>query len=127
VNRVVLDASAVMAAIGSEPGADVVMDKIAHAAVSTVNLAEVKSKLVERGFPPADAWEAAISFSREVFDFDTRQADLAGGLISQTRHLGLSLGDRSCLALAMILKAPVYTADRDWAKLDLGLEIRLVR
>jgi ribonuclease VapC len=127
VNRVVLDASAIIAAIGSEPGAEIVLEQISHAAVSTVNLAEVKSKLVDRGFPPGDAWEAAISFSREIFDFDTRQADLAGGMISQTRHLGLSLGDRSCLALAIILKAPVYTADRDWAKLDLGLEIRLVR
>lgn len=127
MNRVVLDASAIIAAIGSEPGAEIVLEQISHAAVSTVNLAEVKSKLVDRGFPPGDAWEAAISFSREIFDFDTRQADLAGGMISQTRHLGLSLGDRSCLALAMILKAPVYTADRDWAKLDLGLEIRLVR
>jgi ribonuclease VapC len=127
VNRVVLDASAILAAIGSEPGAGIVMEQVSHAAVSTVNLAEVKSKLVDCGFPPGDAWEAAISFSREIFDFDTRQADLAGGLISKTRHLGLSLGDRSCLALAMILKAPVYTADRDWAKLDLGLKIHLVR
>ena len=127
MNRVVLDASAIIAAIGSEPGSGVVMEQIAHAAVSTVNLAEVKAKLVDRGFPPTDAWQAAISFSREIFDFDTRQADLAGSLILQTRHLGLSLGDRSCLALAIILKAPVYTADRDWAKLDLGVEIRLIR
>jgi ribonuclease VapC len=88
-----------------------------------VNLAEVKSKLVDRGFPPADAWEAAVSFSREIFDFDSQQAKVAGGFISSTRHLGLSLGDRSCLALALILKAPVYTADRDWIKLDLGLDI----
>jgi PIN domain nuclease of toxin-antitoxin system len=127
VNRVVLDASAIIAAIGSEPGADIVLEQISNAAVSTVNLAEVKSKLVDSGFPPADAWEAAVSFSREIFDFDSRQADVAGGLISSTRHLGLSLGDRSCLALALILKAPVYTADRDWTKLDLGLDIRLVR
>jgi ribonuclease VapC len=124
---VVLDASAILAAIGSEPGASLVLEQISNAAVSTVNLAEVKGKLVDRGFPPGDAWEAAVSFSREVFDFDSRQADMAGGLISSTRHLGLSLGDRSCLALALILKAPVYTADRDWAKLDLGLDIHLVR
>lgn len=122
-----LDASAIIAAIGDEPGAGIVLEQISNAAVSTVNLAEVKSKLVERGFPPGDAWEAAVSFSREIFDFDSRQADVAGGLISSTRHLGLSLGDRSCLALALILKAPVYTADRHWANLDVGLSIHLLR
>ncbi len=127
MSRVVLDASAIIAAIGSEPGAEVVLKHIHSAAVSTVNLAEVKSKLVERGFPPRDAWEAANSFSREVFDFDREQANVAGGLTAATRQYGLSLGDRACLALAIVLKAPVYTADRAWATLDLGIAIKLVR
>ena len=67
MDREVLDASAILAAIGNEPGADLVFEHISHAAVSTVNLAEVQSKLIERGFPPNEAWESALSFVREVF------------------------------------------------------------
>ncbi len=127
MNRVVLDASAILAAIGNETGADVVLEHIEHAAVSTVNVAEVTGKLMERGFPSADALEAALSFSREVFDFDTRQANLVGELLLSTRPKGLSLGDRACLALGIILKAPVYTADKVWLELNLGVDVQVVR
>ena len=127
MSRVVLDASAILAAIGDEPGADLVFANMSDAAVSTVNLAEVQSKLIERGFPAADAWESALSFSREVFVFDSQHARTAGALISSTRPFGLSFGDRACLALAMILEAPLYTTDRIWASLDLGLDIHLLR
>ena len=40
--------------------------------------------------------------------------------------LGLSLGDRTCLALALSRKIPAYTADRMWAKLDIDIEIRII-
>ncbi len=127
MSKVVLDASAILAAIGDEPGADVVFANMSDSAVSTVNLAEVQSKLIERGFPAGDAWDAAMSFAREVVVFDSRHARAAGALISSTRALGLSFGDRACLALAMILEAPLYTTDRIWARLDLGLNIHLLR
>ena len=127
MDRSVLDASAILAAIGSEPGADLVLEQISQAAVSTVNLAEVQSKLIEKGFPPDEAWESALSFAREVFVFDAQQASTAGGLIPFTRPFGLSLGDRACLALAITLKAPVYTTDRVWANLNLDIDIRLLR
>ena len=68
-----------------------------------------------------------MSFCNEVFSFDPAQATVAGGLVASTRSVGLSLGDRACLALAMLLKAPVYTTDRLWKKLHLGVEIRLLR
>ena len=122
-----LDASAILAGLFGEAGAERVLLSIQNAVVSTVNLAEVKSKLVARGFPPGEAWDAANSFSREVFDFDREQANVAGGLISSTRVLGLSLGDRACLALAVVLQVPVYTADRAWAGLGLGLDVHLIR
>jgi ribonuclease VapC len=60
-------------------------------------------------------------------DFDKSQAKTAGALLPQTRSIGLSLGDRACLALGMTLKAPIYTADRAWKKLRLGVEIRVIR
>jgi PIN domain nuclease of toxin-antitoxin system len=123
----VLDASAILAAIGNEPGGEKVLRLVLDAVVSTVNLAEVKSKLVERGFPPAEAWDAANSFSRAAFDFDPEQASIVGDLLPSARPLGLSLGDRACLALGIVLKAPVYTADRDWSKLNLDLDIHVIR
>ncbi len=127
MNRVVLDASAILAAANSEIGAETVFELRDHSAVSTVNLAEVKSKLVQRGLSTSDAWAAALSFSNEIFPFDSEQASIAGGLIVSTRQYGLSLGDRACLALAMVLDAPVYTADKVWAELDLGIKIHLLR
>jgi len=127
VSRVVLDASAILAAIGNEPGGEQILRHLRDAVVSTVNLAEVKSKLVERGFPPAEAWDAANSFSRTAFDFGPEQASVVGDLVPSTRPLGLSLGDRACLALGIVLKAPVYTADRKWAKLKLDLDIHVIR
>jgi PIN domain nuclease of toxin-antitoxin system len=127
VSRVVLDASAILAAAHNEPGAGIVLAHVSEAAVSTINLAEAQGKLIQRGLSPSDAWEVALNFCSEVFSFDTAQASVAGGLVASTRSVGLSLGDRACLALAMLLKAPVYTTDRLWKKLHLGVEIRLLR
>jgi ribonuclease VapC len=127
MTRVVLDASAIIAAILQEPGAQTVLAQVANAAVSTVNMAEVKGKLIDRGLSPADAWSAALSYSSEVLPFDSEQASIAGGLISASRAYRLSLGDRACLALAILLDVPVYTADKAWAKLDIGVKVHLLR
>jgi ribonuclease VapC len=127
VSKVVFDASAIIAASNREAGAQTVFALKDQSAVSTVNLAEVKGKLVQRGLTPGDAWAVALSFSCEVFSFNSEQASIAGGLVEFTRPYGLSLGDRACLALALVLDAPVYTADKTWAKLDLGLRIHLIR
>jgi ribonuclease VapC len=127
VSRVVFDASAILAAANNEAGADIVIAGLADSAVSTVNLAEAHGKLIQRGLAPGDAWEAALSFGSEVFPFDSDQARAAGEMVGVTRFLGLSLGDRSCLALAMLLKAPVYTTDRLWKKLHIGVDIHLLR
>jgi ribonuclease VapC len=127
VNKVVLDSSAILAAIGREPGADKVMSLRPVAAASTVNLAEVQGKLIERGFPPQQAWEAGRSFVEEIFSFDSVQAKVAGALITIARPLGLSLGDRACLALALVLGVPAYTSDREWEKLSLPIPVHLIR
>jgi len=128
VSRVVLDASALLALLNGEPGAEKLTSEVLEeAACSTVNLAEVQSKLVGQGMKPGDAWEAALSPIRETVAFTEKQARIAGGLVAQTRPFGLSLGDRACLALGIALKAPVYTADRLWRNLKLGIRIHIVR
>jgi ribonuclease VapC len=109
MNRVVLDASVLLAILNQEAGAEgLTPELLSGAAISTVNLAEVQGKLVGRGLSPEDAWEAALSPIREAVPFTSEQARIAGDLVAQTSPLGLSLGDRACLALGLALKAPVY-------------------
>jgi ribonuclease VapC len=128
MNKIVLDASALLALLNQEPGSDALTPELlSAAAISTVNLAEVHGKLVARGLSPDDAWEAALGPIREAVPFTADHARLVGDLIAQTRPLGLSLGDRACLALGLALKAPIYTADKSWKKLKLGAHIHIIR
>lgn len=128
MNRAVLDASALLALLNQEPGAEALTPEVLrYATSSTVNLAEVHSKLVEQGGDPDEAWEDAVSPIAEAVPFTEQQARIAGGLTAKTRGLGLSLGDRACLALGIALRAPVYTADRAWKNLKLGVRIHVIR
>ena len=128
MSRIVLDASAILAVISGEAGHEKLTPELLSTAVAgTVNLAEVQGKLVARGWPPEEAWEDATSPIRESVPFTDEQAKLAGSLVARTRHLGLSLGDRACLALGMTLKAPVYTCDRTWKRLNLAVRVRVIR
>jgi len=123
-----LDASAVLAFIQGEPGSEKLTPKLLSAAVcGAVNVAEVHGKLVGRGWPIDEAWEDATSPLQDVIPFDLSQARLAGSLVAQTRTLGLSLGDRACLALAITLKAPVYTTEQAWKKLELEVPVHVIR
>lgn len=128
MSKIVLDASALLALLNAEPGADKLTPELLTDAVSsTVNLAEVQGKLVSHGVDAADAWEAAVGPIREPIDFTAEQARLAGTLVAATSPLGLSLGDGACLALGIALKATIYTADRSWKNLKLGVRIHLLR
>lgn len=123
----VLDASALLATIRLEPGADIVDEHMPGATISSVNMSEVVAKLVDGGMPPQAAVRAASGVNIHVHPFDAQQALHAGMLRGVTRQYGLSLGDRACLALGAMLGVPVLTADRLWAKLDLSVEIQLIR
>lgn len=128
MSKIVLDASVLLAVLNGEPGADRLTPQLLNVATSsTVNLAEVQSKLVSRGVDPEDAWKATLSPIREAAAFTDEQAKIAGSLVARTSPFGLSLGDRACLALGIALKAPVYTADRSWKNLKLGIRIHVVR
>lgn len=108
----VLDASALLAHLRDEPGADVVAEAIASGAViSTVNLAEVFSRVADRGGDPAKlaaelTQSGLLDGAITVEPFTAADAIDAGRLRALTRDAGLSLGDRACLALARRLDAP---------------------
>jgi PIN domain nuclease of toxin-antitoxin system len=128
MNEAVLDASAILAVIQMERGEERLTAEIRkNSVVSTVNLAEVQSKLVKRGYPPEEAWEDALSLGTAPVPFTSEQARIAGDLIAITEKYGLSLGDRSCLALAIALKAPVYTTEQIWRGLKIGVPIHVIR
>ena len=130
MNRIVLDSSALLAILHGEPGAEIFDQRFAlldSASMSAVNVAEAYGKLLGRGIDSEDAWEAVTSSIPEIMEFDKEQAKIAGGLLPQTRSLGLSLGDRACLALGIALKVPIYTADRAWKGLRIRVSIHLIR
>jgi ribonuclease VapC len=126
-NLAVLDASALMALIRGERGADIVSACLPRAVISTVNQAEVQAKLVSAGVDEQLAWWHISEVRCPSVPFDENQARIAGGLIRITRRYGLSLGDRACLALAIDRKATVYTTDSAWNHLDLGIEVEVIR
>nr|VFK10396.1 MAG: PIN domain nuclease, a component of toxin-antitoxin system (PIN domain) [Candidatus Kentron sp. LPFa]VFK13232.1 MAG: PIN domain nuclease, a component of toxin-antitoxin system (PIN domain) [Candidatus Kentron sp. LPFa]VFK26507.1 MAG: PIN domain nuclease, a component of toxin-antitoxin system (PIN domain) [Candidatus Kentron sp. LPFa] len=124
---VVLDASALLAFLHKEPGAERVQHALDGALVSSVNWVEVVQKSLER--------QTGVSWLREGFSavgvifepFTSAQAEIAARLWGKTRRYGLSLADRACISLAMERQLPILTADRIWAEPDLGVEIRLLR
>jgi PIN domain nuclease of toxin-antitoxin system len=126
---VVLDASAVLALMDGEPGDDAVAAVLPGARLSAVNLAEVVSKLAERGMPAEQAHADALALGVDVVAFDGDLALDAGALRPLTRAAGLSLGDRSCLALARRHQAAVLTTEARWEPVAkvVGVTIRNIR
>ena len=125
--RYVLDASAILCLLQAEPGASRVAEVLPEAVVSAVNLSEVVAKLADAG-GTADMIDAALeALQLQVVPFDRAQAQFSGYLRAPTRRLGLSLGDRACLALGRSREAIVLTCDASWAKLGPEFTIELLR
>ena len=124
----VLDASAVLALLGDEPGADRVAAAVEDGAtIGAVNLAEVLTKLSDFGMPPSAAEDVLEGLGLEVVAFDGGSARAAAALRASTRARGLSLGDRAALALATALGAPVLTTDRAWQGAVPSVEVVVAR
>lgn len=129
----ILDASALLAYLRDETGADVVADAIATGAViSTVNLGEVLSRVADRGADPSRVARqmsdrGLLDGALAVESFTTADAIEIARLRPLTHDDGLSLGDRACLALARRLDAPVFTADTAWSRLEVRIDLRQIR
>ncbi|MPZ85691.1 MAG: PIN domain-containing protein [Actinophytocola sp.] len=125
----VLDASAVLALLYREPGHDQVAEMLAGAVVSTVNWSEIVQKLGQRGHPaPGAAAEGLQSLGVHVRPFTVDDATRAALLWPATRRVGLSLGDRACLAVASgVPEGVAVTADKAWTTLGLDIPVLLVR
>ncbi len=129
MQKIVLDASALLAWYLDEPGVDVV-DAMLHPQtcyLSTVNLSEFVSIGADRNAPQSEIKCWIDDLHLTVINFDKEQSILSGMLRNKTRHLGLSLGDRACLAAAQSLQAVAVTADRIWCQLDLDIDIQCIR
>lgn len=129
----VLDASALLAYLADEPGADVVSAAIAGGTViSSVNLAEVLSRVASSGSDPSDLAEkltvnGLLHGAISVEQFTDTDAIEVARLRPITHAAGLSLGDHACLALASRLELPVLTADTAWSSVDVTVELRQIR
>lgn len=124
---VVVDSSVLLAVAFDEPGAEAAAVALPGATISAVNASEVVAKFVEQGASREEAAESLDDFELRVAPFDRALAVSAGLLRPATRRAGLSLGDRACLALALLRDWPVITADRAWAELDIGVKVQVIR
>jgi len=130
---VILDASAFLAFLQDEPGADVVEAAFARTvSMSAVNWSEVLQKTRRQGHPPEDILEdirrtGLIPDVLEIVSFDVIDAVTTAQIFTATRRNGLSFADRACLALALRHGEPALTADGAWAGLDLPVEVRQIR
>ncbi len=114
----VLDASAVIAYLYSEMGADKVEPLLENSIISRINATEVLTKIVQDGLTIEEAKETLDKLNFQIAEFDEEQSLKAAELRPLTKHLGLSLGDRCCLALAIQEDLPAVTADKNWASLN---------
>ncbi|HHP7230928.1 MAG TPA: PIN domain-containing protein [Xenococcaceae cyanobacterium] len=127
MSAIVFDSSVLIAILRQEPGSDVGEQSLNEALISTVNLAEVATYLARNSVPPETINDALAAFPIEVVPFDREQGLIAGCLYPACKSLGLSLGDRACLALAKSKSLPVLTADKAWLELEIDVKVKSIR
>ena len=127
----VMDASALLALMQGERGSDVVDELIQdqECIASSVNIAEVGTRLIDKGLAPAHLARTLQQLDVQPIDFDLEQATLCASLRLSTKHVGLSLGDRACLALTQLVKGTAVTADSVWTDVAeaVGVKVLMIR
>ncbi len=127
MNKYVLDASALLALLNEEAGAETVQDLLPEAVISSVNFSEVAARLSLHGVPEEEIHMALDILGLEIVPFDKDLAYLTGQLAALTKPFGLSIGDRACLALAQKTGAIAVTADRAWGEIGTSIQVKLIR
>jgi PIN domain nuclease of toxin-antitoxin system len=122
-----LDTSAIIALLKSEPGYEKLESVLATSAISAANLAELVTVLSRSGVNEEEIDEIANNIVPQVIPLSQEIAILSGKLNNQTRSLGLSLGDRICIATGIALSLPIYTTDKIWQELNINAEIIVIR
>lgn len=123
----VLDASAVIAVIRNEAGADKVKAQLHGAYISSVNLSEVFYKTWEKGASREFVQWAVDNLPIKSVPFDDELAIISASIRQATLKQNISFADRACLALGLLRKLPVVTSDRNWTELDISVDVRLFR
>jgi PIN domain nuclease of toxin-antitoxin system len=121
----VLDASALIAVLRCEPGADTVRKHLSDAVVSAVNYSEILKKTIERGGSSDLAQAFLRNLSLRIIPFDAEQAVASAALYPQTKPYGLSFADRACLSLGILHRLPVLTTEQAMGQVDVPIKIRV--
>ncbi|AIL13931.1 hypothetical protein IM40_11420 (plasmid) [Candidatus Paracaedimonas acanthamoebae] len=126
--NVILDSSALLALLKNEPGADIVESLLGKIIMSSINLSEVATVLLNSEMTLQECQDTVLPFISAIVPYDEEFALLTADLRKKTKSYGLSLGDRACIALGQKLQLPIYTADKIWKELQLdNIDIRLIR
>ena len=124
MNKIVVDASAIMAVLAKLPGTDSLVGQLGNAVISAVSFGELLSQLSLTGGNLDHILTDLQHLVRDIRPFDSEQALVLGYLEPRTR--GLSLGERVSLALGRRLDLPVLTTNSEWAKLDIGVKVEVI-
>jgi PIN domain nuclease of toxin-antitoxin system len=127
MSEYVLDASALLAMLQNEPGAEFVQKKLQNSVISSVNFSETVSRLVRHGMPENEIQDLLNLLGLEIIPFFEEQAYQCGFMSSSTKSTGLSFADRACLALAQQLDRIALTADRAWMSLPIDIQVEMIR
>jgi len=127
VTTAVLDSSALLAFLLNEPGADVVRTALGDSEISSINYSEVVERGKAKGLDTSSLRGRLASYGLTVVSFTADDAEATAALWTATQAYGLSLADRACLAFALARQVPVYTADRPWSRVNVGVDVRMIR
>jgi ribonuclease VapC len=124
---VVHDASSLLAVAFREPGGEMARALLRGSFISSVNWSEVAQKVRSKGGSTQQLAALFTGLGVTILPFAMTTAELAADLYPQTKHLGLSLGDRACLALGLETGREILTTDKNWTSLPLDVRVHPIR
>ena len=127
MTSVVLDASAVIAVLNSEPGAELVLGVLAGSVISSVNYSEVLKKTIEQCQEIRRVAALLQGYRVEIIPFDEALAAASATLFLETKQHGLSFADRACLALGVQRNCRVFTSEKRMGLVSLPIKVKLIR